>query len=187
MKTFKEYLSESKKVYSFKVKVAGAIPEGFQDKLKTELDRCKLITLEKIASTPIQKFPLDFPNMSNAEVTVFEVICEYPINAQEIANSVKSIGLAEETFRVRGSSEPSEVDQLLVDNEPSGKALLADANYKESTNAKHKDYFGNDFNKGFLKDLEKTAKARKKEDGQGEYKLPKGKIDKAGAKSALGS
>ena len=46
MKTFKEYLSESKKVYSFKVKVAGEIPEGFQDKLKTELDRCKLITLE---------------------------------------------------------------------------------------------------------------------------------------------
>jgi hypothetical protein len=187
MKTFKEYLSESKKVYSFKVKVAGEIPEGFQDKLKTELDRCKLITLEKVATTPIQKFPLDFPNMSNAEVTVFEVICEYPINAQEIVNSVKSIGLAEESFRVRGSGEPSEIDQLLVDNEPSGKALLADSNYKETTNAKHKDYFGDDFNKGFLKDLDKVAKALKKEGVQTEYKLPKAKTDKAGAKSALGS
>ena len=75
----------------------------------------------------------------------------------------------------------------MVDNEPSGKALLADSNYKETTNAKHKDYFGDDFNKGFLKDLDKVAKARKKEGVQTEYKLPKAKTDKAGAKSALGS
>ena len=37
MKTFKEYLAESKKVYSFKVKVAGELPEKFQETLKTHL------------------------------------------------------------------------------------------------------------------------------------------------------
>lgn len=187
MKTFKEYLAESKKVYSFKIKVAGELPEKFQEGLKARLDRCKVVTLEKQSTTPIQKNPLDFPTLENKEVTVFEVICEYPITAPEIAVDIKNMGLDEDCFRVRGSSEPSEVEQVLANNEPSGEALLNDNTYKESTNAKHKDYFGDDFNKGFLKDLSKAAKDRKKEGVQTEYKLPKAKTDKAGAKSAIGS
>jgi hypothetical protein len=72
--------------------------------------------------------------------------------------------------------------------EPTGEALL-DENDLDAANTKikHKDYFGDEFNKGFLKDLSKTAKQQKKENGQGEYKLPKAKTDKAGAKSAMGS
>lgn len=187
MKTFKEYLAESKKVYNFKIKVAGELPEKFQETLRTTLDRCKVITLEKVATTPIQKLPLDFPNMENKEVTVFEVVCEYPITAPEITADIKQIGLDEDCFRVRGSGEPSEVDQLLADNEPSGQSLLNDSQYKESSAIKHRDYFGDDFNKGFLKDLEKSAKARKKEGMQTEYKLPKTKTDKAGASSPIGA
>ena len=185
MKTFKEYLAESKKTYGFKVKVAGELPEKFQENLKTQLERCKVITLEKVATTPIQKFPLDFPGMENKEVTVFEVICEYPITAPEIANSVKEMGLNDDCFRVRGSGEPTEVEQLLADNEPSGEALLTDSQYKEATNAKHKDYFGDDFNKSFLKDLSKTSKQRQKDGFNSEYKIGKTKIDKAGSVSPM--
>ena len=187
MKTFKEYLAESKKVHSFKIKVAGELPENFQDGLKTRLDRCKVITFEKINTTPIQELPLDFPGLKNMEVTIFEVVTEYPITSPEIAKEVKELGLTDSCFRVRGSGEPTELDQLLATDEPSGQALLDDAQYKESGKVNHKDYFGDDFNKGFLKDLAKTAKERKKEGGQVEYKLPKHKQDKEGAKSAIGS
>ena len=187
MKTFKEYLAESKKVYSFKVKVAGELPEKFQENLKARLDRCKLVTFEKVSTTPIQETPLDFPELTNMEVTVFEVVCEYPITSPELVNEIKEIGISENCFRVRGSNEPTEQEQILATAEPSGEALLDDATYKEGGKIKHKDYFGDDFNKSFLKDLEKTAKARKKENGEGEYKLPKHKEDKAGAKSAMGS
>lgn len=188
MKTLKEYLAESKKVYSFKIKVAGELPESFQESLKTSLDRCKVMKMEKMSTTPIQALPLDFPTMKNVEVHVFEVICEYPITAPEIAADLKSMGLTEECFRVRGSGEPSEIEQVLADNEPSGEALLNDSSYSTKTDAKHKDYFGDDFNRTFLKDLEKSAKQKKKEQtGPVEYKLPKAKADKAGLKSAIGS
>ena len=187
MKTFKEYLAESKKTYSFKVKVAGELPENFQENLKTRLERCGVMTFEKVTTTPIQKLPLDFPNKENMEVTVFEVVTEYPITSPEVSVYVKESGVDEDCFRVRGSGEPSEIDQLLADNEPSGKALLDDAQYKEAGKVNQKDYFGDEFNKGFLKDLAKAAKERKKEGIQTEYKLPKAKQDKAGAKSALGS
>ena len=188
MKTFKEYLAESKKVYSFKIKVAGELPEKFQEGLKARLERCKVITLEKQSTTPIQKVPLDFPTLENKEVTVFEVVCEYPITAPEIAVDIKNMGLDEDCFRVRGSSEPSEQEQVLADAEPSGEALLDEIDLdKGNTKIKHKDYFGDEFNKGFLKDLSKAAKDRKKDGVQTEYKLPKAKTDKAGAKSAMGS
>jgi hypothetical protein len=188
MKSFKQYLTESQKVYSFKVKIAGELPEKFQEGLKTRLDRCKVMTIEKITTTPIQKLPLDFPNMENKEVHIFEVICEYPITAPEISQDIKHMGIDEGCFRVRGSSEPSEEDQVMLNSDTKNEALLSETDLDKNTGkVKHKDYFGDDFNKSFLKDLEKSAKARKKDQGQTEYKLPKAKIDKAGTKSPMGS
>ena len=187
MKTLKQYLAESKKAYSFKIKVAGELPESFQENLKTALDRCKVVKLEKMSTTPIQALPLDFPTMKNCEVHIFEVICEYPITSPEISSDVKNLGIKEECFRVRGSGEPSEVDQLLLQDEPSGKSVLEDPSMG-SEKIKAKDYFGDDFNRTFLKDLEKASKQKKKESsGPSEYKLPKAKTDKAGLKSAVGS
>ena len=170
MKTFKEYLAESKKVYSFKVKVAGELPENFADRLKSSLECHKVATFENMGTTPIQKMPLDFPEKTNCEVTVFEVVTEYPVTAPEIAIRVKALGVHDNDFRVRGSNEPTEADQVIMQAEKSDKALLDDPLYKEQPKIKHKDYFGADFNKGFLKDLEKAAKARKKELGQKDIK-----------------
>jgi hypothetical protein len=188
MKTFKEYLTESKKVYNFKVKVAGELPEKFQEGLTARLGRCGVMSVKKLTSTPIQESPLDFPELTNMEVTVFEVICEYPVTSPEISVEIKNMGLDENCYRVRGANEPTEQEQVLAAAEPTGEALLDEIDLeKGNTKVKHKDYFGDEFNKGFLKDLSKTAKQQKKESGQGEYKLPKTKQDKVGAKSALGS
>lgn len=186
MKTFKEYLAEGKKTYSFKIKVAGDLPEDFQTNLKTILERCKVVKMEKISTTPIQAVPMDFPTMKNCAVHVFEVSCEYPITSPEISIDIKAMGLAETCFKVRGSNETMDADQgeteiLNTDG------LLTDSQYKEGTNVKHKDFFGDDFNKSFLKDLSKVSKQQKKDNGQTEYKLPKAKTDKTGAKSAMGS
>jgi len=193
MKNFKEYLAESKKVYSFKVKVAGEIPENFESQLKERLERCKVVTFEKMTTTPVQKVPLDFPNLSNKEVTIYDVVLEYPITSPEIVSEIKGIGMNEECFRVRGSGEPSETEQLALDDKPSKEALLTDNQYKDADAVKQKDYFGDDFNKNFLKDLQKTSKEKAKASGTAKNKpdvlgsAPKVKQDKAGTKSAIGS
>jgi hypothetical protein len=186
MKTFKEYLAESKKTYNFKVKVAGELPENFQKNLKSHLGEYGVMTLEKLATTPIQATPLDFPTMTNCEVHVFEVVCEYPVTSPELVFDIKSMGLDESTFRVRGSGEPSEEEQALANEDPSGESMLDEQDLdKGSTKIKHKDYFGDDFNKGFLKDLSKTAKQRTKDGFAAEYKIPKQKTDKSGSMSPM--
>jgi hypothetical protein len=192
MKSLKEYLLESKKVYGFKVKVAGELPEKFQEHLKASLEKYQIVTLEHM-STPVQEYPMDFPELTNKEINIFDLVVEYPITAPEISNFIKDIGLTEECFRVRGSGEPSEIDQLSLDDEPTGVSLLSDPFYTETENAKHKDYFGDDFNKNFLKELSKIAKERSKELGHDKADAnvlessPSYKTDKKGTKSAIGS
>jgi hypothetical protein len=190
MKTFRDYLTESTKIYSFKVKVAGDVPENFEENLKKSLDNHKVVSLNKMSA--VQEAAIDFPQNASREITVFDLVLEYPITAPEITAYIKEQGLAEECFRVRGSSEPSELDHLAVDKK-TGKAILVDPSYSEAIKLKPKDYFGDDFNRDFLKTLAKEAKERKKELGQDKgdpdvlNSAPKIKQDKAGAKSAIGS
>ena len=193
MKTFKEYLAESKKLYGFKIKVAGEVPEKFSENLKQRLDRCGVNTLDETVKTPVQRLPIDFPELKNVPVTVFSVICEYPITSPEIESELKEMGMDPCCFRVRGAGEPTEVEQEQMLADPSGKALLQDTDYSEMAAVEYKNYFGDDFNASFLQELAKTAKERNKELGHDSSdpdvlgSAPKVDTDKAGAKSAMGS
>lgn len=189
MKNFRQYLSEQKKVYSFKIKVAGDLPENFQETLKKNLEKHQVITLDKM-TTPVQESPLDFPELSNKEVTIYDLVVEYPITAPEIASFIKEMNVAEECFRVRNSSSPSEYDHR-IQPDVAG-ALLDDPTYSEQTKTEVKDYFGDGFNKEFLKELAKLAKERTKESGADKdpdvfKSAPKIETDKEGVKSAMGS
>lgn len=195
MKTFKEYLSESKKTYSFKVKVAGDLPEGFADDLKARLDNRGIMQFEQMKTTPVAQVPHDFPELKNMEVHTFDVMTEYPLTTTEIEKEIFEMGCCQTGYyKVRNSASPTEIDQITAgSNADYEGALLHDNEYKDSAKVKHKDYFGDDFNKSFLKDLSKEAKERKKELGTDKLKAdvyqdtPKLKQDKAGVKSPVGS
>ncbi len=168
MKTLKEYLAESKKVYPFRVKIAGDLPENFEEKFKLSLQKFSVESFAKTKTTPIQESPIDFPNHSNTTVSIFEISLNYPVTPPQIANILSSdLRMPESCFKVRGSMEDDPAKEDFVPDDKKSKALL-DSPYEKGVKAK--DYFGDDFNKSFLKDLEKTAKARKKEAGQKDVK-----------------
>lgn len=185
MKSLKEYLTESAKTYNFRIKVAGEIPEGFEERVHASLQKYGCEGVKKVANTPIQKQVKDFPELENVEVSVFENTCTYPVTPQEISMAIKSnVGLDFSHFRVRNVNDPYELDQMTAMDEPSGESKLNDPQYKDAEKVKSKDYFGDDFNRSFLKDLQKASKERMKE---AEYKMAKTKEDKTGTKSAVGS
>jgi hypothetical protein len=189
MKTFKEYLSESKKVWSFRIKVAGELPEGFQATVKDRLQKFGVTRFEKSSQSPIQKTALDFPQLENVEVAVFEIETAYPTTPPELLNVIKTCDLIKEEYiLVRYTSE-----EMDIIDDAKADSLLADSTYSEVAKIKHKDYFGDEFNTAFLKDLEKTAKQRRKDLGHDSKKVdvlataPKVKTDKTGSKSPMGS
>lgn len=78
MKTFKEYLQESKKTYQWKVGVAGDLPEGFDDDIKSAMEKFNIVSFSKAKTTPVQECPLDFPKLENCSVTYYDVEVAYP-------------------------------------------------------------------------------------------------------------
>lgn len=160
MKTFKEYLAESKKVYDFKIKIAGDF--AGEDKLKQMLERFVISSFKKAGTTPIQALPLDFPKIRNSEVTVYEVALEYPTTPYELHEYISAgIEKGPDYVVVRKPNEPTEAYQL--DDEMRTGALLQDPNYTEVAKIDTKDYYGTEYNTSLVKTLNDDLKAMRKE------------------------
>lgn len=181
MKTLHDYLTESKKSYNFAIKIAGPVPEDFQDKIKSKLEKYKVSSFVYNSTTPIQAQPLDFPNKQNCEVHVYNVACSYPVIPPQIAAEIMECGIYESDIRVHNADDPT-LAYLPGDN-TTGPTAITDSKREQ---IKAKDYFGDAHVTSFLKDIAKVAKERKKEGQNVEYKLPKQKEDKLGMNSAIG-
>lgn len=114
MKSFNEYLVESKKTYKFKIKAAGELPENFTDKMETALNKYEVVSFNKGATTPIDKTPLDFPQIQNCEVTHFEAEVTYPVTSHILQEYLAAeTDCAKGHLRVSGENDP--LDELQKD------------------------------------------------------------------------
>lgn len=165
MKTFKEYLTESVKKYDFKIKVASDCGADQEAKLKGILERFGVTAFKKAGKTPIQELPMDFPTLRNEEVHIYEVTLDYPTTPHELTNFITAgMKLSEQRVVVRNPNEPSEEYQIPAEKRDG--ALLTDGDYKEATNAKHEDYYGEKYNTKFLQGINAELKALRRERGE---------------------
>ena len=110
MSTFKQYLAESKKVYTFKVKIAGDVDKKITETMKIALSRFECTSVSTPKRTPITENPLDFPNKKFTHVNIFDVACNYPGTTQEIAASLaETLRMSSGNIIVR--TEMEELDQ----------------------------------------------------------------------------
>jgi hypothetical protein len=165
MKSFKDYLFESKKTYSFKVKIAGDVTNEEETKLKSLLEKYQIVEFSKSTKTPVQALPLDFPRLSNTEVNIWDITLDYPVTSHELLNYLgNGLRINEQRIVVRNPNEPSEEYQS------PGKTydgpLLTDSTYKESPNANFDEYYGDKYNANFVKTLSDDLKEKQKDRGE---------------------
>ena len=167
MKNFKEYLQEStqQKKYDFRVKVAGDFTSEQETKLQAMLERFKVDSFKKVGTTPIQALPLDFPQVKNCDVKIYEVTLDYPTTQQELTEYLSSgLEVSKQRLVVRRPGEPSEEYQT---EEPKREgALLTDPTYKEAENANFEDFYGTKYNGEFVKELNNLLKLERKARGE---------------------
>lgn len=163
MKTFKDYLTESKKTYDFKIKIAGDFSADNESNLKTALERFSVAGFKKAGKTPTQSLPLDFPRVQNAEVSVYEVTLNYPTTTFELREYITAhCKLGTDHVVVRSPNEPSESYQEPV-KEADGALLTKDY---EDQGIDGKKYYGSEYNASFVKALNDDLKASRKERGE---------------------
>ncbi len=152
MKTFKEYLTESKKVYEFKVKLAGDY-EKAGDKIKMALSQYKVEKCSAGKRLPIAETHSDFPEIKNTNVTIFDVCTAYPTNSQTVrALIAEKCGCSLDCVKVRTPMEEAEEILNHQHDTKSGEALLV----KEyETNTEGQKAVGEKRVMSLLKDLNK--------------------------------
>ena len=125
MKSFKEYLTESKKVYEFKLKVAGQVPKDFVSQVKAALAPYKLESCSSGKGTPIQEAQEEFPSLKNIEITVYDVVTSYPATSLQVKSLVaEAAGIPNLNLVVRTLAEQEEYNINHAHDVASKEALL---------------------------------------------------------------
>ena len=160
MSTFKDYLAESVKSYDYKIKVAGAIDKDFANKMETALAKFEVNKMSAGKKTPIMTMPLDFPMLSNEEVTIFDVTTNYPVSVRELKEYLSDrMRIPATHIVVRKPGEPTEEyqDQMQVKSEYANK--LHDIEYKDAPKVNAEDFHSTKANMSLLKELLKDRNA----------------------------
>ena len=163
MTDFKQYLAESTKEYDYRIKVAGDLSEDFAGRLETALKKYEVKSLSKGKKTPIQEVPLDFPNLKNQAVTIFELKTSYPASVFEMHSYISNImRLQPNQLVVRKPGEPSEEYQEEIKTKAEKKSefrsVLQDVEYKDAPKVKADEVYGDKANQSLLKELLKASK-----------------------------
>lgn len=168
MKSFKEHLTESKKQYDFRIKIAGDMSAEKEDTMKRLLGRFtneNNLTGFKKSKTPIQALPLDFPQVKNCEVNIYEITLDFPTTQYELTEYLAAeLGIGKQYLVVRSPFEPTEEYQNVTPKREG--ALLADSEYKEAPNAQFENFYGDKYNSGFVKELNDILKLQRKARGE---------------------
>ena len=160
MSTFTQYLTEAAKSYDYKVKVAGTIADDFKNRMETALQKFELAKMSAGKKTPIQSLPLDFPALSNEEVTIFDVTTNYPVSVNVLKEYLADyMNLNASMIVVRKPGEPTEEyqDQIADAGKSDFANKLASVEEKfEKHPVKGEDHFGDKHNMSLMRELLKT-------------------------------
>lgn len=93
MKSLKQYITESVKTYHYTIKIAGEVDKNFCDMFCHNLkEKFDAIDISAPATTPIQKAPYGFPNLSNQSVTIIKANFRYPATEPMIQQVAQLLG-----------------------------------------------------------------------------------------------
>ena len=155
MKSFKDYLTESKRVYEFKVKIAGDCPKDCAAQIKTALSQFQVESCSAGKRTPIQETQTDFPEHKNVNVTLFDVCTSYPATSLQVRDKIaEALKISHGTVKVKNIHEAAEDEINHKHDVKTGKSVLQ-ADYEASDNQK---MVGTEHAMSLLKELGKVKK-----------------------------
>jgi hypothetical protein len=170
MKSFKDYLTESKKVYKFKIKVGGSCPKNCAEQIKAALAQFQVESCGAGKSVPIQEHHAEFPEHKNIEMTIFEVTTCYPATSLQIRNKVaEALNIAHSLVKVKTPADEKEHAINHAHDNPTGEALLGKP-YESSNNSS---MYGEQYVMNFLKELSKDKKTGHEVEGSNSELFPK--------------
>jgi len=147
MKTFRQYLTESARTYTYTIKVAGDVDKNFVDMFKYNLSKFDPVSISDPKITPIMKSPDGFPDLENESVHIFKAEFKYPATEPQIQQIAQLLGKQISTVRVFTSqyddSINAENDQYA--NQPKPLLVNSDMDEVDAEAKKASKEYGNQY------------------------------------------
>lgn len=152
MKTFKNYLTESKKDYGFRIKLAALDEAPDMDRFETIFEKYGVTSMSAFKQTPIQEHPQDFFNIRNSDVYISEVTFDYPVTSNELYHYIQEeMGLTGAQVVVIRTDHPEEIAREESLEDKGEYVSLLDSDYEQD---EFEIEYGDEYNDNMLKELE---------------------------------
>jgi hypothetical protein len=129
MKHFRDYLTESERTYSYRIKIAGDIPGEFLKPFKAKLDQFDPVKIGDVKTTPIQARSPDFPAFDNERISTIDVEFRYPAIDAQIRQIAQLLGLDPNRVLMQTPNYSDNNQEERVDIADQNKDLLKDTDY----------------------------------------------------------
>lgn len=117
MKNFLDYLTETQKIYEFRIKVANCDPAEKLDGLKAGLAGYEVERIGVTKRLPIKANDIDFPSIPNCEIFLMDASLKYPLNDAELRVIVaERLGCSQSQVVVVPAASPEEQWRWNPDN-----------------------------------------------------------------------
>jgi hypothetical protein len=168
----RQYIAESTQTYHYRVKTTEPLDDASLDKIERVILKYDPIGISEVRKTIFQKNPLDFADVSNAEIYIVDLEFSLPASVSVLQNDIRTaLGVAEKMVVVRGWNDPTEIetqrlnakDEMDEEAKKDGltqKAALESPHYEDAPDTKT-DLYGTERNSRFLNYLASIEKERK--------------------------
>lgn len=174
VKSFKDYISENHREYHVRIKTVSPLDDEAMKYIERVLQKYVLIDMSAPIKTIIQKHPLDFQDIRNAEVWIVDVVTELPASPYVLQQELKlALALPEKYIVVRAANDPLEVEtQRINANAEIDMEAMEQGLSPASRLSTHESYdddelgeldqpaYGDEYNKRFLEVLAQVAEER---------------------------
>lgn len=110
-KSFSDYIEQSEREYSVRIKTLVPLDDQAVEYIERILNKYVLKDMTKPVKTIMQKHPMDFSDVNNAEVYIVDVVTALPISAYVLQQELKlALNIPEKYIVVRNANDPREVE-----------------------------------------------------------------------------
>lgn len=149
IKSFLQYLTESKTDYRFRIYHAGKPDSSFNKLIKVALASYSVKNISDAKSLPIEHSHPMFPSINNPEVYTIDVICEYPVTAELVRKCITDYMPFKAAVSVANLDHEEDIasEQEAIANNTSKEPLLMRS--YEKVKVDHP--YGDDYNEKLVK------------------------------------
>lgn len=142
IRSFKKYLMESARTYSYRIKIAGTPDKNWVDMFCINLQKYDPVEISQPRSTPIQKDPYGFPGLENQSITIIDAKFKYPVIEPFIKQLARLLNYDENNVRLIQSNYDDSIngEEQQYQNQQEHSPLLNQAELADGGKQASKDY-----------------------------------------------